>query len=394
MFKGLIELPWWGYIVVVLGLTHITIVSVTIFLHRCQAHRAVNLHPLVSHFFRFWLWLTTATVTKEWVAVHRKHHANVETEEDPHSPQNRGIKKVLWQGRELYRAEAEKQETLDQYGHETPDDWLERNVYARFSMLGISSLLIGNVILFGFLGLTIWAIQMVWIPFFAAGVINGLGHWFGYRNFETPDASTNIVPLGILIGGEELHNNHHAFASSARFSSKSWEFDVGWFYLRLLSCLGLAKVKKLAPAPRFNNTKLRVDYDTVSAVIANRLHVMSDYAHRVIADVYKTEEHNISMSGRKLPKGEKLLSRADSILDARSRERLQKLLAESDALKVVYEYKQRLQMIWQEKSATQESLVRYLREWCQQAENTGIKALAEFADTLRSYTLETQPLHR
>lgn len=389
MFNGLINLPWWGYILVVLGLTHITIAAVTIYLHRCQAHRALELHPVVSHFFRFWLWFTTGMGTKEWVAVHRKHHAKVETEDDPHSPVIYGINKVLWEGLELYRAEATKQETLDQYGHETPDDWIEQKLYSKFTFLGMICLFFINFTVFGMLGISIWAIQMAWVPFFAAGVINGVGHWRGYRNFESPDASTNIIPVGAFIGGEELHNNHHAFASSAKFSVKPWEFDLGWLYIRILSALGLAKVKKLAPTPMFNNDKPLIDYDTVSAVITNRLHVMSDYAHEVIGDVYKDEMRKANVTRKKLlRRGRKLLHRADSLLDSNAQEHLENILAQSDTLKVVYEFRQRLQNIWQEKSATRESLVQHLQEWCHQAEETGIEALEEFSQQLRSYTLQ------
>ena len=393
MLDGLIQLPWWGYILAVLGITHITIASVTIFLHRCQAHRAVELHPVLSHFFRFWLWLTTGIDTKEWVAIHRKHHAKVETKDDPHSPVINGINKVLWDGLDLYRAEAARHETLDQYGHETPDDWIERNLYSKYTNLGIFLLLFGNFMVFGVLGISIWALQMAWIPFFAAGVINGVGHWRGYRNYETPDASTNIVPFGILIGGEELHNNHHAFASSAKFSNKSWEFDLGWFYIRLLSHASLAKVKKLAPIPMFNNDKPLIDYDTVSAVITNRLHVMADYAREVMGDVYKDEMRKANVRHRRLlRRSRKLLIRADSLLDSNAQQHLEKILADSETLKVVYEYRQRLQDIWQEKSASRESLVQHLQEWCRQAEETGIEALEEFALGLRAYTLQPVPV--
>lgn len=394
MLHGLIELPWWGYILVTLVLTHITIVSVTVYLHRCQAHRALELHPLISHFFRIWLWLTTGMGTKEWVAVHRKHHAKVETEDDPHSPMIVGINKVLWEGVELYRAEAAKPETLEKYGHETPNDWIERNVYNKFTFLGMIFLFLINFTLFGFLGISIWAIQMAWIPFFAAGVINGIGHWWGYRNFESPDASTNIVPVGILIGGEELHNNHHAFASSAKFSTKSWEFDIGWLYISLFEFFDLAKIKKIAPTPKFNNNKPVVDDDTVSAVITNRLHVMSDYARVVIGDVYKEEMRKANVTRRRLlRRGRKLLSRADALLDQHAQERLQNVLAQSDSLNVVYDFRQRLQTIWQEKSATSEMLVQHLQEWCHQAEETGIEALQEFSRKIRAYTLEPQPVY-
>lgn len=389
MLNGLIDMPWWGYILVTLVMTHITIVAVTVYLHRCQAHRALDLHPAVSHFFRLWLWLTTGMVTKEWVAVHRKHHARVETEGDPHSPVVKGINKVLWQGAELYREEAGNAETLEQYGHETPDDWLERHVYDGHTYMGIVFMLLIDVLLFGPIGITIFAVQMAWIPLLAAGVINGIGHYHGYRNFEPADASTNIVPIGILIGGEELHNNHHAFASSARFSVKPWEFDIGWWYISILQKLGLARVKKLAPVPQIDNSKPEIDYDTVSAIITNRLHVMSDYASEVIADVYRDEVRKANVAGRRLlRKGRKLLHRADNLLDQRARDKLQDALAQSESLRTVYEYRQRLQAIWLEKTATREVLVQRLQEWCRQAEETGIEALQQFADQIRTYTLQ------
>ena len=389
MVSGLIALPWWGYLLVTLGVTHITILSVTIFLHRHQAHRALDLHPVISHFFRLWLWLTTGMGTKEWVAVHRKHHAKVETPEDPHSPVVEGINKVLWDGVDLYRQETAKPETLAQYGHGTPDDWIERNVYSRFTFGGVIILLFINFVLFGFVGISIWAIQMAWIPFFAAGVINGIGHWWGYRNFESPDASTNIIPFAFVIGGEELHNNHHAFASSAKFSVKPWEFDLGWFYIRMMKKFKLAKVKKLAPKPMFNSDKPLVDYDTVSAVITNRFNVMSDYARVVIKDVYKDEMRKASVTRKRLMRrGRKLLHRADTLLDANSQRRLHELLDENETLKTVYEYRRKLQAIWQEKTADKESLVYQLQEWCHQAEATGIEALEEFAQSLRAYTLQ------
>src|SRR3989344_1934460 len=278
MLEGLIVLPWWGYIIVALVFTHITIAAVTIFLHRHQAHRALVLHPIVSHFFRCWLWLTTGMVTKEWAAIHRKHHAKVETPEDPHSPQQYGIGTVMWQGSELYRKEAKNRETLERYGHGTPDDWVERHVYTGRSKHGIALMFAINVVLFGPIGITIWAIQMIWIPVFAAGIINGIGHYWGYRNFEVADASTNIFPWGILIGGEELHNNHHTFGSSAKLSSKWWEFDIGWLYFRLMETVGLAKVKKIPPALSYNAAQQHIDIDTVRAVITARFQAMSHFA--------------------------------------------------------------------------------------------------------------------
>jgi stearoyl-CoA desaturase (delta-9 desaturase) len=275
---GLIDLPWWGYVVVTLVITHVTIASVTIFLHRAQAHRALDLHPAVSHFFRFWLWLTTGMLTKEWVAIHRKHHAKVETPDDPHSPQTRGIETVFWKGTELYRAESKNLDTLDKYGHGTPDDWIENNVYTRFGWQGVGLMLAVNLTLFGPIGATIWAIQMMWIPVTAAGVINGIGHYWGYRNFACADASTNIVPWGIVIGGEELHNNHHAYGTSAKLSSQWYEFDIGWMYIRILSALKLATVRKVAPQLKFDRTKVVADLNTLQSVITHRYAVMTSYA--------------------------------------------------------------------------------------------------------------------
>ncbi len=389
MIYGLLDLPLWGYIVAALVLTHITIVSVTVYLHRNQAHRALDLHPAVSHFFRFWLWLTTGMVTREWVAVHRKHHARCETPEDPHSPQIVGIRKVLLEGAELYRAEASRPDTIARYSHGTPDDWLERRVYRPHDGLGIVLMLGIDLLLFGLPGVTLWAVQMIWIPFFAAGVINGLGHWWGYRNYETDDASTNIFPWGALIGGEELHNNHHAFASSAKFSTQWWEFDLGWVYIRLLSALGLARVKKVPPKPIMVPGKVKVDVDTLSAIITNRLQVMAQYANKVVQSVYDEELQRAEGANRGVLKRAKdLLVRNDTLMSSESKRRLEKVLKDSQPLQVVYEYRQRLQDIWRQRTASQENLLQSLQEWCKQAEETGIRALEEFSRTLRSYSLQ------
>jgi len=387
--SGLISLPWWGYVLVTLGLTHVTIAGVTLYLHRCQAHRAITLHPIISHFFRFWLWLTTGMQTRQWVAIHRKHHARVETVEDPHSPQTRGINTVLWQGAELYRRECKNTQTMEKFGHNTPDDWLERHVYVPWVDYGIFVMLAIDLLLFGVIGITIWAVQMIWIPFFAAGVINGMGHWWGYRNYNSPDASTNIVPVGILIGGEEMHNNHHAFASSARFSSKWWEFDIGWLYIRVLSALGFARVKKLAPVPMIVPGKSRIDLDTVSAVITNRLHVMSEYTHSVITRVYREERANAAISnGFRLGKIKRLINRPQFLLDNETRHYVERLLNENDTLRAVFEFRQRLQQIWMSRHLSEESLVSEFQDWCHQAEATGIEALQEFVQTLRGYSLQ------
>ena len=389
-YAGFLQPSWWVYAVVGLALTHITIVSVTVFLHRHQAHRALDLHPVVSHFFRFWLWLTTGMVTREWVAIHRKHHAKCETPEDPHSPQTRGIAKVLWEGAELYRAEANNAETLEHFGHNTPDDWLERRIYGAYPMLGVTVMLIVDYLLFGFAGVALWAVQMLWIPVWAAGVINGIGHWWGYRNFETPDASRNITWLGVLIGGEELHNNHHAFASSARFSSRWWEFDLGWGYICILQALGLAKVKKLAPTAHIVSGKERVDIDTLRAVFANRLNVMSNYAREVLLPVLREEYRCRNGACRKqLRSARRLLIRHPAILDARSRSMLEGVLERFATLRTVYQYREQLQGIWNRSAASHEHLVQALQDWCQRAEATGVQALQEFARRLKGYSLQT-----
>ncbi|MBX9607097.1 MAG: transposase [Gammaproteobacteria bacterium] len=394
MLQGLVSMPWWGYVLVALVFTHLTIAAVTIYLHRNQAHRAVDLHPVVSHFFRLWLWLSTGMNTREWTAVHRKHHAAVETMEDPHSPVAHGIKKVLTEGAELYRINAKRQDIIDQYGYGTPDDWLERHFYTGRDSLGIYIMMAVNILLFGPLGLTIWAVQMAWIPIFAAGVINGIGHYWGYRNFETADASTNIMPWGILIGGEELHNNHHAFGSSAKFSVKPWEFDLGWMYIRIMETFGLATVRKLAPArPAVDEAKSAIDFETLKAVAGNRLHVMADFGRMVVKRVHREE---LARAGADLKPALKplrrLLLRAEERLNDAERDRLQSTLPLSQPLAVVYGFRQRLQDIYEQRAASKENLLNLLQDWCQQAETTGIQALQDFARTLRGYTLAPQAL--
>lgn len=390
MIDGLVLLPWWGKVLLVLGLTHITIAAVTIYLHRSQAHRALDLHPMVSHFFRFWLWLTTGMVTKEWVAIHRKHHAKCETELDPHSPYYKGIHTVLWKGAELYREEAKNHETISGYGHGTPNDWLERHVYTPYNFVGIGVLLVLNVILFGIYGITMWAVQMMWIPFFAAGVINGLGHYWGYRNFETADGSTNLVNMGILIGGEELHNNHHAFPSSAKLSMKWWELDIGWLYIRLLALLGLATVRRVAPKPVIVYNKDNIDMDTLRAVIVSRLHVMAQYAKKVTLPVFKEQLAKADSSYKSLLKQVRsTLMREESRIDDLAMNRLQQALSQSDALETVYDFRRRLQKLWSRHAyANHEKLLQGLQEWCQQAEATGVGVLKEFAQHLRGYSLQ------
>ena len=387
MLYGLIGLPWWGYVLVALALTHVTIVSVTLFLHRAQAHRALDMHPALAHFFRFWLWLTTGMITKEWVAVHRKHHAKCETEDDPHSPHYKGIGKVLLEGAELYGEEAGRKETLESFGHGTPDDWLERRVYTPHNYLGITLMMVLDLALFGVYGIIIWAVQMAWIPFWAAGVINGLGHWWGYRNYETTDGSTNLGPVGMLIGGEELHNNHHAFPSSAKFSLKRWEFDIGWMYLSVFRGLRLVRIKKLAPKPVFGPNKELVDLDTARAVVVGRLHLMSQYARKVMLPVLREELDKADASCRRLLKqGRRALVREETRMDERARARLSRALQNSETLKTVYEYRARLQALWARSQGT-DKLLASLQEWCAQAEASGIHALQDFARAVRGYSL-------
>lgn len=371
-------------LIYLLIVTHITIIAVTVYLHRCQAHRGMELHASVSHFFRLWLWITTGMTTKEWVAIHRKHHATCETPEDPHSPKHYGIRKLLLQGTELYRAAATR-ETVERYGHGTPNDAVERKVYSKHRRAGIVLLLFINIALFGALGISVWAIQMAWIPFWAAGMINGTAHYIGYRNFETPDQSTNISPIAFWIGGEELHNNHHAFPSSAKFSIRWWEFDIGWMYIRLLSFMGLAKVKRVAPKICLDQRKDWIDLETLKSLITNRVNVMADYARRVIMPVVKTSQP-VEESRFSLRRIKRLLTKDHSMMDSRSEHALKEVLDQHEALNTVYRFRINLQQIWERAAASHENLMQALKEWCALAEASGIKALQDFARRLRSHS--------
>lgn len=390
MLYGYLDLPWWGYVVYALVCTHITIAAVTIYLHRCQAHRALDLHPVVSHFFRAWLWLTTGMKTKAWASIHRKHHAKCETAEDPHSPQVLGLAQVLWEGAELYKVEAKNEETLERYGKGTPDDWIERNIYTPYSGKGFLITLAVNIFLLGIPGITVWAVQMAWIPFFAAGVINGVGHYWGYRNFECPDAATNISPWGILIGGEELHNNHHTYPTSAKMSVKWWEFDIGWLYIKTLSYLGLAKVKRLPPKEKLIPGKLMIDMDTLTAVINNRIQLLTQYSKDVILPIFDQEKSKVATSNGALSGIKSSLIREDSLVRADERQRLESFLAETQQLKTAYQFRKNLQDIWARTTASQKELIDALQEWCKQAEATGIKYLQDFVRYLQSYTVAVQ----
>ena len=388
MYSGLFNLPWWGYVVVTLVFTHITIAAVTIYLHRHSAHRALDLHPVVSHFFRCWLWLTTGMETKQWTAVHRKHHARCETPEDPHSPVVFGIKKVMWEGADLYKLESKNPETLERFGQGTPDDWMERNIYKPHSVAGIATMMVINLALFGFIGMTIWAVQMMWIPFFAAGIVNGVGHYWGYRNFQAEDASRNIVPWGIIIGGEELHNNHHAYPSSAQLSNKWWEFDIGWMYIRIMSMLSLAHVKKIAPKVTLAASKNQCDQDTLHAVIMSRYDVLTKYA-RSLKQTCTDEIAQLKARAVRVDRAmvKRWMQSDAQKLSALERERMKEVLSNSKTLHTVLSMRQELTALWQRSTATKEQLVHQLEDWCHRAEASGIVALSDFSRHLRRYEL-------
>ena len=383
---GTWELAWWQVLLFTLALTHITMISVTVFLHRHQAHRALDLHPSVAHFFRLWLWLTTGQVTKEWAAIHRKHHAKCEQPDDPHSPQIHGIRKVLFQGAELYRAESKNQETMARYGHGTPDDWIERNLYTRFSWQGVGLMLVINLTLFGALGLTVWAVQMAWTPITAAGIINGAAHYWGYRNFESPDASTNISPWGIIIAGEELHNNHHTYPTSAKLSVKPYEFDIGWMYISILQFAGLARVKKTPPKAAYGDVRPVADEKTLEALIANRYEIMAGFAQQMRATVREELE---SMKARSADsaviKAAKLWAHRDAEkVPPAAMAQLALARAASPVLDQMVTMREELRQLWLNTAVSREQLTAELAAWCRRAEDSGIATLREFSFKLRA----------
>lgn len=389
LFSGVFDLEWWQFALIALALTHVTIAAVTIFLHRHQAHRALELHPIASHFFRTWLWMTTGMVTKEWAAIHRKHHAKCETVDDPHSPQVLGLNRVLWGGVVLYVYESRVKDTIERYGHGTPDDWLEHNLYSKYQTFGLTIMGTINVSLFGIVpGLIILLTQIIWIPFWAAGVINGIGHYFGYRNFDCADASTNIVPWGILIGGEELHNNHHTYPTSAKLSNKWHEFDIGWMYICMMQALGLATVKKVAPTPKLAGAKAVADAATLQAVIANRYDVLAKYAKSLRAtyseEVAKLRAHS-PQDAEMMGRFKRWISRDHKALAAPQKQQLAEVLAKSKPLETVYTMREELSALWERSSASKEQLLRDLQDWCQRAEASGIRQLEEFSLKLRCY---------
>lgn len=393
---GLLQYSWWQVVIVTLVLTHITILGVTLFLHRSQTHRGLDLHPAVMHFFRFWLWLTTGMVTKEWVAIHRKHHAKCEREGDPHSPVIYGINKVFFRGAELYREESTNLETIKRFGHGTPDDWIEKNLYTGRSTLGILIMLVIDLALFGVLGLTVWAVQMAWIPFWAAGVVNGIGHWWGYRNYASPDTSTNVVPWGIIIGGEELHNNHHAYGTSCKFSSKWWEFDIGWGYIQILRVLGLAKVLRVAPKLKLEpaTSTVGVSLQTLEGVILHRYEILARYTDLVkkaaseeLAKLKPLRKGDgVDCRWQSLSRARDLISHADDTqLEPAQRAELDTVLADSQSLSTLVQMRRELTRLWESSTSTSEQLLSDLQAWCQRAQQSGIEGLEQFSYRLRRY---------
>jgi stearoyl-CoA desaturase (delta-9 desaturase) len=384
LLYGAIHLPPWGYAAFTFAMVQLMFLGVSLYLHRDQSHGGLVLHPLLRHFFRFWLWFCSGTVTREWVAVHRRHHAYADRAGDPHSPVVFGLKRVVLQGYELYVAAAREPTILANYGRGTPDDWLERNLYSRFSRVGISLFVILQLVMFGVPAIAMLAVQLIAQPLFAAGVINGLGHRIGYRSFEMPTAATNIVPWGVLIAGEELHNNHHAFPSSPRFAVQAWEIDMGWLMICLFRALGLARVGSLAPTPNFVRDRRTIDADTVRVLFTNRMHVLRDYRRRVIRPVYLelTKQKSPAVLAHRSPR---LLVRHPKLLDEPSRQQLRELLDRYEVLRTVVEFRDCLQQVWDETSASHGRALEQLRELCTQAEGSSIIALRKFALRLRSY---------
>ena len=377
---GLLPLPLWGYLLVTFLTIEVMFLGITLYLHRDQSHGGLILHPALRHLFRFWLWFSSGAVTREWVAVHRCHHAHADQPGDPHSPVLFGLRRVLLEGAELYRTAARDPQLLQKYGRGTPDDWLERHLYSRHAYLGITLFSVVHVVLFGAIGLVMFAVHMAAQPFFAAGVINGMGHAVGYRSFEMPSTATNLVPWALLLGGEELHNNHHAFPRSARFAVQRWEIDIGWLWIRLFRALGLARVRWVAPRPRLTRRR-ELDADTVSALFINRMHVLRAYGRRVVLPVCR-ELARCQPQGALPPSAPKLLIRHPTLLAEEARRKLRELLENYEVLRSVVEFRDGLQQLWNENPAR--SLAQ-LRDWCKRAEDSGITALRDFALALPAY---------
>ena len=385
-YHGLAGLGLWGYVAVTLLVMHVTLLGITLYYHRDQAHRAIDLHPALRHFFRFWLWMTTGANTKEWVAVHRKHHAFCEKDGDPHSPKVFGLRTVLLRGAELYRAEAADPATIEKYAKGTPDDWMQRNVYERYSNSGIALLAVTDIVLFGVPGIILLSVQLITMPLLAAGVINGLGHAKGYRNFETDDASTNLWPIAFFVAGEELHNNHHAFPSSAKFSLRRGEIDLGWLHIKLLAALGLVEVRRVAPVPELASVPGTLDLAALRAIIINRMHVLRHYSQSVTLPVLRAELERVGENaGAVCRRARRFLSRSPSMLDASSRQRLDELTSKHPSFKTVLEFRAELKALWSGAHRSNEHLLADVKTWCTKAEASGIQKLQDFAVYLRSF---------
>jgi len=380
--SGVLDWSGWGIFWYLIIMTHITIASVTIYLHRYQAHRALDLHPAVSHFFRFWLWLTTGMVTKEWAAIHRKHHAKCETVDDPHSPQVLGIHTVMWRGADLYKLEVNNQETMDKFGHGTPDDWVEHHIYSYYRWQGVGLMMVINLLLFGAIGGFIWAIQMIWIPITAAGIINGIGHFWGYRNYDCEDASRNILPLGLIIGGEELHNNHHTFATSAKLSSKWYEIDIGWLYICGLQLLKLAHVKKTIPKIRLTQTQA-INEELVKTVIKHRYELMAQYS-KTLKEAFRQEVKVMRDLAKEFADNHYWLCKDENKLSSLHKTRLENLMSANDRMKHLIEMRRELTQIWSRSSATGDQLLEQLHHWCIKAEKSNNQFLQLFSQKLKT----------
>jgi stearoyl-CoA desaturase (delta-9 desaturase) len=387
---GLLQAGWGELAVYLLLATQLTIFSVTLYLHRSQAHRGVDFHPAIAHVFRFWTWLTTSMVTREWVAIHRKHHAKCETDEDPHSPVKKGIGTVFWRGVELYREARADRASIEKYGKGCPDDWIERHVYTPHATLGPTLLLFISFALFGFAGVAVWAIQMLWIPFWAAGVVNGLGHWWGYRNFVTDDTATNLTPWGVWIGGEELHNNHHAFPSSAKFALRRWEVDIGWAVIRGLQAVRLARVLRVAPALNVRPGIHAPDGDTLKALLAIRFQAMTDYQRKVLLPGLREEAAAAGARLRALLPRRLRSGLADDgrWLKPDARQQLQAWISQRPRMATLVEYRRRLAAVLDARSQDAGDTLHALQDWCREAEATGIRALQEFSARLKGYSLQ------
>jgi len=386
LINGLIEFTWLEYVVYTLVVTHITIVCITLYLHRGVCHSAIEIRPVLAHFFRFWLWLTTSMRTADWVAIHRKHHAKVETIEDPHSPAFYGISTVFLQGADLYHEEKNNKETIDKYSQNCPTDWIEEKLYTGRNNLGILLLFIANIILFGVVGIIIWSIQMAWTPIFAAGGINGAGHYWGYRNFDTNDDSTNMSPLALIIGGEELHNNHHAFPTAAKFSLKPWEFDIGWLYIKIFSLLGQVRVKRLATKTIISSPNNSLDSETGYALLKSKITVITNYTRNVLKPILYDETRNAKNDIKKLLRQSKnTLARQPNRISNQDTTRLQEIFKECSSLQTVYHLRNQLYDILHARNTEHENFIETLNRWCEDAKSTGIDCLNDFSDSLKGY---------